>query len=164
MPQFDPSTFSTQIFWLFVTFSALLIIAWKTALPRITEVRNARQNRVDTDLEKAESFKTEAESVIAAYEEALAKATAEAQSIHRQVALELTEERTRRQEELSHELSRQTREAEARIAGEKARAVENIRDVTLEVVQSATQRLVGAQVSEQEAESAIGSVLAERGL
>lgn len=162
MPQFDPSTFSTQLFWLFVTFSVLLIVTWKTALPRITEVRNARQDRVDGDIEKAENLKSEAESVLAAYERALAEATAEAQSIHRQTGLDLTEERTRRQEELSRKLSQQTREAEARIAEEKVRAVENIRDVTLEVVQSATERLVGAQVSEQEAEAAIGSVLAER--
>ena len=92
----------------------------------------------------------------------MAAATAEAQSIHRQIALELTEERTRSQEELSRKLSQQTREAEARIDEEKARAVENIRDVTLDVVQSAAERLVGAQVSEQEAETAIGAVLAER--
>ncbi len=162
MPQFDPSTFSTQLFWLFVTFSVLLVVAWRTALPRITEVRNARRDRIDGDLEKAENLKSEAETVLAAYEQALAAATAEAQSIHRQITLELTEERTRSQEELSRKLSRQTREAEARIGEEKARAVENIRDVTLDVVQSATERLVGAQVSEQEAETAIGSVLAER--
>lgn len=162
MPQFDPSTFSTQLFWLFVTFSMLLLVTWKTALPRITDVRNARRNRVDGDLEKAESMKSEAESVLAAYEKALAEAAAEAQSIHRQVAQELTEERTRQQEELARKLSQQTREAEERIAGEKARAVENIREVTLEVVQEATRRLVGAQVSEQEAEAAIQSTLSER--
>lgn len=162
MPQFDPSTFASQLFWLFITFSVLLLVAWKTALPRITDVRNARQNRVDGDLEKAESLKSEAESVLAAYEQALAEATAEAQSVHRQVAQELTEERTRRQEELARKLSQQTREAEARIAEEKARAVDNIRDVTLGVVQDATKRLVGAQVSEQEAETAIRSVLTER--
>jgi F-type H+-transporting ATPase subunit b len=162
MPQFDPSHFSTQLFWLFVTFAALLIVAWKTALPRITEVRNARQNRVDGDIEKAESLKSEAEAVLAAYERSLEAATSEAQSIHRRAAQELTEERTRRQEELARNLSQQTRDAEARIAGEKARAVENIREMTLEVVQSATERLVGAQVSEQEAEKAIGTVIAER--
>jgi len=162
MPQFDPSHFPTQLFWLFVTFAVLLIVAWKTALPRITEVRNARQNRIDGDIEKAESLKAEAEDVLAAYEKALAVATAEAQSIHRRAAQELTEERTRRQEELARKLSQQTRDAEARIAGEKARAVENIREVTLEVVQSAAERLVGARVSDQEADAAIGSVLAER--
>jgi F-type H+-transporting ATPase subunit b len=162
MPQFDPSTFSTQLFWLFVCFTVLLLVVWKTALPRITDVRNARSNRIDGDIEKAEGLKSEAETVLAAYERALAKATAEAQAIHRQSAQELTEERTRQQEELSRKLSQQTREAEARIGEEKARAVENIRDVTLGVVQSATERLVGAQTSEQEAEAAIGSVLAER--
>lgn len=161
MPQFDPSTFSTQLFWLFVTFTVLLIVTWRTALPRITEVRNTRRNRVDGDLEKAEKLKSEAESVLAAYEQALAGATAEALSIHREIGQELTEDRMRRQEELGRKLLQQTREAESRIAEEKTRAVDNIRDVTREVVQSATERLVGTQVSEQEAETAIGAVLAE---
>ena len=34
MPQFDPTTFSTQIFWLVLTFLALYLILWKIVLPR----------------------------------------------------------------------------------------------------------------------------------
>ena len=39
MPQLDPSLFSTQLFWLFVSFLVLFLIAWKTALPRVADVR-----------------------------------------------------------------------------------------------------------------------------
>ena len=45
MPQLDPSLFPTQLFWLFVTFLALFLIAWKVALPRITEVLDAQPSR-----------------------------------------------------------------------------------------------------------------------
>ena len=66
MPQLDPSTFATQLFWLFLTFTALFLIAWKVALPRMTEVLNTRQERIEGDLEKAETLKAEAEEVLAA--------------------------------------------------------------------------------------------------
>lgn len=162
MPQLDPSLFPTQIFWLIVTFLALFLIAWKVALPRITEVLEARQTRIDGDLEKAQTLKSEAEEVLSAYEKTLANATAEAQGIHRQMLQSLTDERTRRQDELSQKLSAQTREAESRIAGEKQRAVENIRDAALDVVQSAANRLIGIDVAEADAERAIRAALEER--
>jgi len=97
MPQLDPSLFATQLFWLFVTFLALFLIAWKVALPRITEVLDARQTRIDGDLEKARALKDEAEEVIATYEKTLADASLQAQDIHRQVVQTLADERTKRQ-------------------------------------------------------------------
>jgi F-type H+-transporting ATPase subunit b len=161
MPQLDPSLFPTQLFWLFATFLALFLIAWKVALPRITEVLDARQTRIDGDLEKAQTLKTEAEDVIAAYEKTLASAVAQAQDIHRQVVQSLTDERSKRQDELSRKLSVQAREAESRISGEKQRAVENIRDAALDVVQSAATRLIGVEIAESDADRAIRSALEE---
>ena len=162
MPQLDPSLFATQLFWLFITFLALFLIAWKVALPRITEVREARQNRIDGDLEKAEALKSEAEEVSAAYEKALAEATAQAQQIHRENAQSLTEERTRRQEELSRRLSAEAREAESQILAEKQQAVEDIRGASRDVVQQATARLIGVEVGEADAERAINAALEEQ--
>ena len=163
MPQLDPSLFSTQLFWLFVSFLALFLIAWKTALPRVADVLNARRNRIDGDLERAQALKIEAEEVLSAYEKALADASAEAQGIHRQMAQSLAAERTRRQEELSRKLSAQTRDAETRIAAEKQRAAENIREAVLDVVQSASARLIGGDIPESDADRAIRAAMQERG-
>jgi len=163
MPQLDPSLFPTQLFWLLITFVALFLIAWKVALPRITEVLDARQTRIDGDLEKARALKEEAEDVIATYEKTLADASLQAQDIHRQLVQTLTDERTKRQEELSRKLSAQARDAEGRISSEKRRAVENIREAALGVVQSAAARLIGVEVAEADADRAIRSAMEERG-
>ena len=53
MPQLDISVFPTQLFWLALIFVALYLILWKVALPRVTEVRESRQVRIESDLEKA---------------------------------------------------------------------------------------------------------------
>lgn len=162
MPQLDPSLFATQLFWLFVTFLVLFLIAWKVALPRIADVLNERQNRIDGDLEKAQALKTEAEEVLANYEKSLAGAAAEAQDIHRELVQALAAERTQRLDELSSKLSAQTREAEARISGEKRRAIENVREATLDVVQDAAARLIGVEVTGADADRAILAALQER--
>ena len=162
MPQLDPANFASQLFWLFATFTLLFLVAWKVALPRITEVLNARQERVDGDLEKAEALKTEAEDVLAAYERSLANARSEAQEAHRKATEALAEERTRQQEALARTLSERASEAEDRISAEKAQAVENIREATLDVVRSAAERLIGVRVADQEADSAIQAAIRER--
>ena len=161
MPQLDPSTFGTQLFWLFVAFTVLFLIIWKVALPHITDVREVRQNRIDDDLDKASSMKEEAESVLEAYERTLASATSEAQDLQRQSAAELAEERARLQDELARTLSERASEAEARINAERQRAVENIREATLGVVQVAAERLIGNSISEGDADAAIRAALQE---
>ena len=50
MPQLDVSTFPPQLVWLLITFGALFLIVWKVALPRIVDVRDNRQRRIEDDL------------------------------------------------------------------------------------------------------------------
>ena len=82
MPQLDISTYPPQLVWLLITFVALYLVVWKVALPRIVDVRESRQRRIEGDLGKAETLRTEAETVLAALEKSHADAAAEAQGIH----------------------------------------------------------------------------------
>jgi len=49
MPQFDISTFSSQIFWFALCFITLYLAVSKIILPRITAIIAARKNIVDAD-------------------------------------------------------------------------------------------------------------------
>ena len=60
MPQLDVSTFPPQLVWLLITFVALFLIVWKVALPRIIDVRDNRQRRIEDDLARAETLREEA--------------------------------------------------------------------------------------------------------
>lgn len=157
MPQFDPSTYASQLLWLLITFGVLFLIVWRVALPRIADVREARQRRVEDDLKKAEALRSEAESVLAALEKARADAMAEAQGIHRAAAQAITEERARRLSEAAGRIAKDANAAEQRIAAEKTRAAGTIPEVAGDVVRAAVERLIGAGVSEAEARGAIDS-------
>lgn len=157
MPQFDPSTYSSQLVWLLITFGALFLIIWKMALPRIADVRDARQRRVEDDLQKAETLRGEAEAAMAALEKSRADAMAEAQGIHRATAQAISEERARRLSEAASRIAAETNAAERRIADEKSRAAETIPEVAGDVVRAAVERLIGGSVGEAEARGAIAS-------
>ena len=59
LPQLDIATYASQIFWLTVTFVVLYFLVAKIAMPRIAEVLEGRQERIEDDLDKAETLKKE---------------------------------------------------------------------------------------------------------
>ena len=81
VPQIDPSTFATQIFWLIVAFVTLYWLLSRRALPRLTEVLEARQDRIAADLDEAERLRREAEAALTSYQAAIAKAQDEAHAL-----------------------------------------------------------------------------------
>lgn len=162
MPQFDPSTFPTQLFWLALTFVALYVLMVRVALPRVTDVLDARRARIDHDLETAEKLKAEAEQTLAAYEKAMADARSQAQSLLRKASEEMAVEAQARQAELAKSLAERTKTAESRIDEARARALADIRQVASTAAQAATQRLIGVAVDGAQAAAAVDKVLAER--
>lgn len=162
MPQFDPSTFPTQLFWLALTFVALYVLMVRVALPRVTDVLDARRARIDHDLETAEKLKAEAEQTLAAYEKAMADARSQAQGLLRKAAEEMAAEAQARQAELAKSLAERTKSAESRIDEARAKALADIRQVASAAAQAATQRLIGVTVDGAQAAAAVDKVLAER--
>src|SRR3546814_14500739 len=73
LPQLDPATFATQLFWGAVAFVALYLLMSRVALPRVAAVIEERGGRIGEDLDKAAQFNREAEEARAQY----AKATAD---------------------------------------------------------------------------------------
>ena len=81
MPQLDQIwSYPSQVFWLVVSFAVLYYVLSRIALPKVSDLLQERQERIDADLEKAENLKKEAETVLAAYEAAMADARGKAQA------------------------------------------------------------------------------------
>lgn len=78
MPQLDTSTFTSQLFWLIVCFFSMLFIMSRFIVPRIADILEQRQRKIDGYLNKAHNIRLEAEESLKKYQDALAEATAEA--------------------------------------------------------------------------------------
>ena len=63
MPQLNPEFFVSQLFWLVVTFSFLLIFLWRISLPRISTVLEKRESKINNDMESAKQLQAEAEGI-----------------------------------------------------------------------------------------------------
>ncbi|RVU35035.1 F0F1 ATP synthase subunit B' [Hwanghaeella grinnelliae] len=156
MPQFEQlDTFASQIFWLIVTFSVLYIILSRMVLPRIGTVVTTRQKKIDDDLGRAESLKQKAATVQEAYEESLAKAAEDARAVHRQAAEEIAAKSEKAHAKLGASLADDAKQADDRIAESKTATLEELQAGAVEVVQAATERLIGVSVDESAARAAL---------
>ncbi len=63
MPQLNPEFFVSQLFWLAVFFSFLLIFLWRISLPRIAKVLEKRQNKIDKNLSTAKELQEQAQLI-----------------------------------------------------------------------------------------------------
>src|SRR5579885_2207560 len=127
MPQLDPSSYPSQIFWLVVTFIPLFFILWKVALPKVGQVIDARRARIEGDLDRATALREEAGKVLAEYEKALAEAHEKARAELRRAGEEMAALAAKRHAELGGRLAEEIRAGEARIAAAKDSALANIR-------------------------------------
>jgi len=159
MPQLDPAVWPTQLFWLAITFTILYLVIWRIALPRIGDVLEARQRKLDDDLKKAAALKDEAETILAEYEKMRADAQASAHAVLQKTQNEMKAEAERQSHDVAAKLAKQTEEAEARIAEAKAAALASLEGTVSEVVAAATEKLIGVKAGDQEIARAVGSVM-----
>lgn len=158
MPQFDPSTFLSQIFWLAVTFSALYLVVAYMAGPRLADVMEQRRRTIADDLEKARLLKAEAEGVIAAYEKALEKAHSEARSVLKKAQDEVAEWSVQRSSEAAQRLNETIKQGEARIAQARADSLQSIKEVALGLSSDIIEKIGGTQVSPDALQTALARV------
>ncbi len=159
MPQLDVTTFAPQIVWLVITFLAMYFIMAKVALPRIAQVLDERQTRIDDNLEKAAALKKEAEDAAAAYESSLAQARSKAQEEVKAVLDAANAEQAKKQDELAAKLNKELDAAEARIAEAKDKALANIKEVSGEVAKATVEKLSGVSVDDAVVTAAVANAM-----
>lgn len=162
MPQLDVTTFSSQIFWLLVTFTALFLIMWRISVPKISDALEARQKRIDDNLLRAEELKKDAEAALDAYEIALAQAHSEAQKIILEANTKLIKESQSSETKLNEALAKRVEETERKIAASMSDAITQIRAAATEVATNAVERISGEKLDPADAATAVDTAIQNR--
>jgi len=155
LPQLDPAAWSTQLFWLAVTFIALYIVISRVAIPRTGGAIEKRKATVDGDLAQAQKFKADTDKAIQAYEAVLAEARAKAHGIAQANRDRLGAETDAERVKLDKALGAKIAEAEKKIATAKAKALADVREVAADIAASIVAELIGTKVSPAAAADAV---------
>lgn len=161
MPQLNPESFPSQLFWLAVTFIILYVLMTWIGLPRLAGVLEARRRRREEDLARAAEMQAQAEAANQEFQRAMAEARAQAQAVLKETSDRLAAEAAERQRALAASLAEQIDEAERRIAATKQQALAEVRGIAVDVGRSVVEKLTGAAPDEAGVAAAVDRVLAE---
>ncbi len=164
MPQLQQiDTFLSQAFWLVIAFVVLFLVLRTMAIPKIQATLEARREKIEGDIDKAQMFRQESEQVLAEYEAAIAEGRDKAQSAIRNASEEAKANAAAEHEQLTKRLAEDIRVAEDRIASARNEAIGNIRHVAADIVQTMAERLIGTKISKISSAAVVDSVAEQKG-
>ena len=132
MPQLDPESWPSQVFWLLVALVIIYIVLTKIAMPRIASVLAERKGRISGDLAAAEELKSKAKAAEKAYNLALEQARVEAGKIILATKAEIQKDLNAAMADADAQISAKAAESEKRIAEIRAGAVQAVSEVARE--------------------------------
>jgi len=150
MPQLDPSSYFSQIFWLTLTFLSLWFVMSWLIIPRISEVIEARRRKIDDYIQKAESINQKALSTLERYESALSKAKEQTKKQILQTKENAALEIEQKQAAFEHELTSKIAENEFAIAKDRKETLEAVDEVSVKSAAAILQKLNLANAHTQE--------------
>jgi F-type H+-transporting ATPase subunit b len=143
MPQLDPHSYASQLFWLSVFFILTFLFLRFIGLPRLTAIIDMRASKIDGDINAADILRAQAEAAEVAYETMIASAHAAARRIVAETQEQNVATLALKTKEASAEADHQISLAVKRIDNAKDAALHGLRDVTLGLAADITAKLIG---------------------
>ena len=156
-PPFQAQSFASQLVWLAIAFVLLYVLMKKLALPRVANVIENRQKRIDDDIAQAGKLKTQSDEAVAIYEKALADARGRAQAIASETREKQAAAAEAARKRLEDQLNARLADAEKTIAATKQAAMSNVRGIAEEAARAIVERLIG----KAPADAAVGAAVAD---
>ncbi len=161
MPQLDPSTFGSQLFWLLLCFGALYLVLSFIVIPRISKTLATRTETLEGNLAEAEKLRGQAETALKAYEDALAEARSRALALAQEMRAEVQAETDRQKAELDAKLAEQAAAADATLMSARDAAMAGLTDAAAGLVGDVMQAIGADKASDGDVKKALKKMAAE---
>ena len=157
MPQLNPEFFISQLFWLAVFFSFLLIFLWRVSLPRIATVLEKRQNKINEDLSTAKELQVDAQKIEKKINEQINKAKLETDIKIKKTMSTLQEEASSKLLTIDNELEAKILNAEKEIEKHRDSQMKNINNEMTNITKFAVSKVADLEISESVVNNAVKS-------
>ena len=158
MPQLNPEFFVSQLFWLVVTFSFLLVFLWRISLPRIGSVLEKREKKINDDIAAAKELQEEAETIQRKIEDKLLNARTETADIIKTTSINLQEKTKRELVKLDKNLDKKINDSAKDIEKNKNDSLNQIHDQIHEITKLIFSKITNFKVSNLDVRDAVTTV------
>jgi F-type H+-transporting ATPase subunit b len=150
MPQLNPEFFVSQLFWLAVFFTFLLIFLWRVSLPRIATVLEKRQNKIDENLSSAKELQEQAMEIEKKINDQINKAKLETDEKIKETINALQENVSTQLSSLDKDLEKKISDAEKEILKSKDDQMKNISNEIVNITKLTVGKITDIELSDNE--------------
>ena len=143
MPQLNTLTYSSQLFWLGVCFLALYLILAYVILPKITRILEVREESIEEKLNKASTYREQAEDLRADYERILEQAKEKAHQHLKLTSTTISATLANQQKDFLDKLSDRLHVAEQELYRSRLESGKEIESLARDVANSIFLKLTG---------------------
>ena len=159
-PPFDATHLASTLFWLAVTFGVLYYLMSKIALPRVAEILETREAKIDGDLKAASTMQEKAKAAGESYEKLLADARAGAQATAQQARDSAVAASEQKRKAVEAETQQKIAVSEASIASARDKAMANVGDIATEAATAIVARITGIAPKADDVKRAVAAAQA----
>jgi F-type H+-transporting ATPase subunit b len=150
LPQLEVDHYSSQIFWLLLSFGLLYILISKSALPVIHEVVEKRRHRIERDLEQAERLALQAKQSKEAFEEIYRLSLEQSKELIAKADMEIEAKHYVENSKLDAQIVSMMHKAEVEIEQRCEKMHQNLQTLSYDLVQVLLQEIAGKLGSEND--------------
>jgi F-type H+-transporting ATPase subunit b len=158
IPQLDPTWFASQLFWLVLCFGTLLVVVKAQIHPKVHRVLQTRDEAIQGALKEAEFLKESAEATKSNFEQSGSDARSTASALVLQTVASVNARIAEEQAKHDALLATKIADAEASVKRATVKAMAEVTQPTANLVQAMAGRLLGKDVTNGDAESAVKKV------
>lgn len=159
MPQFDTTTYASQVFWLFVCFTFLCIAMRLIVVPRLTTSLETREQRMQEDWAQSKSLLSSGDTLRQENLNRLSEARGKAHSMIHQVIHEIHQRKAERLATLDEELTIKTRNIRTDLENQTRKILEDIEPLVSQAVKTTSVRVLGQSLTQRDIKKVVLEVL-----
>lgn len=162
LPQFDPSSFASQVFWLAIIFAVLYIFFSKKTLPEISSVIEDRQVHIQDDLDMANQLKQEAETVHQTYEDLMDQARHKSGNLFHKAEAAVKGKTDLAGVEFQKRAAKDLEKTQKTIEAAKLKALGDVDLIVAQIASEAAEKIIGVKADLKSAENVVQSLQDKR--
>ena len=157
----EHSLFAEAEFWVAVAFVVFVALIARKAFNALAALLDARSARIAQSIHQAERLRAEAETALATHQQKQQEALKEAQAIVAQARVEAERLKTKAASDLEKQLAQQEKHALERIAQAEQKALDEVRNVAVDVAIAAARAVLKEQIGQTKAQQLVDQAIAQ---
>lgn len=143
MPQLDPSTFISQLFWLILCLGMVVLCFARIFIPRFNAMLEKRFSKINYDLDQAQLFESQSKALAQKYELELLSAKKNAEEQIKNTMSELLEKKRQQLIHIDEELSNNLKAMEKSFERQQKLMLSTLAPIADECAQQILQHVLG---------------------